>query len=238
MPLACSGGHEFRVGGAELTVSVQKRGIADLERRQGLVGPVATRHAMVMAAAERTGGDAMKTKFDQGRSWWKTALLASGVGLAAWGPGLGAQAARLNFSWAGTYFDVPGATASWSMSSNPTPLKFNPDIEVLTKVTDGMEFVPGLYSDSFSSVLFNAPANQGGFETTGKGGVFDLGSHAYTGTEAAPMFHTGVFEGRSGTLTVTDAAPEPAAWALMLCGIGGLGAAIRARRSASVSATA
>ena len=37
-------------------------------------------------------------------------------------------------------------------------------------------------------------------------------------------------------LTINSAAPEPAAWALMMVGVGGMGAALRTRRRKAVAA--
>jgi MYXO-CTERM domain-containing protein len=104
------------------------------------------------------------------------------------------------------------------------------------------------------NVIYNGSSNFGEevtFFNSGLGGgaadygsIFDLsGSQYYTRDEGSPTFVTGVYDDQfdyntlyntlqSATVNITDvsAAPEPAAWTLMLVGFGGLGGALRARR--------
>jgi hypothetical protein len=77
-------------------------------------------------------------------------------------------------------------------------------------------------------------------------GFFAIGnSQYYTGDESAPTFVTGNYDNefdyasyQPATVSITDvsAAPEPAAWTLMLVGFGALGGALRARRGRAASA--
>lgn len=62
---------------------------------------------------------------------------------------------------------------------------------------------------------------------------------AYDGSSPSSFnLQPGVYVGYSGTVLTLTAVPEPAAWALMLIGIGGLGAALRLSRSRRAMAAA
>lgn len=65
-----------------------------------------------------------------------------------------------------------------------------------------------------------------------------VGPVLFTGSTDAPKFLTGTFQfGDDGADTLTiSAAPEPGAWALMILGLGGVGAALRGRRRTVASA--
>ena len=61
------------------------------------------------------------------------------------------------------------------------------------------------------------------------------GKQYYSGSEAAPTFTIGNYNlhglGTPGEFALSIAAiPEPESWALLLCGFGGVGAALRVRR--------
>lgn len=127
--------------------------------------------------------------------------------------------------------------ASWSQPSSPAPLSATPlqftDVPVSNGVyafgATGSPPTTGTFSDvDFYNAAFSGPLGPGGFEA---GPVGDFGPQLYSGTETAPMFAPGTYSLANGTLTVTSV-PEPAAWALMLIGFGGIGVFARSRRRA------
>lgn len=63
-------------------------------------------------------------------------------------------------------------------------------------------------------------------------GTFTLGA----GTHSLTGVQDGVINFGDGDFEITTGVPEPTSWALMLLGFGGMGAAIRSRRRAVVSA--
>ena len=63
-------------------------------------------------------------------------------------------------------------------------------------------------------------------------GSYTLGPGEYTVTGSPLLSPFGSGGGAVELVAVASGAPEPAAWAMMLIGLGGVGAAIRARRGA------
>jgi hypothetical protein len=144
----------------------------------------------------------------------------------------GAQAADVLFTITET-----GETITFEVPKNPTS-----DIESYYGIGFDLYPVNVVYNGSQTSdatVYFynNSNADGGTFEG---GDLFGIGgSQYYTGDESAPTFVTGnydneydFFSSQPATVSITDvsAAPEPAAWTLMLVGFGALGGALRARR--------
>ncbi len=69
-------------------------------------------------------------------------------------------------------------------------------------------------------------------------GYFDLNNYGYLGaykltTQAGPVLAAGVYQTGDSTAASASTKPEPAAWALMLVGLAGLGATLRRRRVAA-----
>jgi hypothetical protein len=162
--------------------------------------------------------------------------IAFAAGCAAILTAAAAQATLLDFSYTS---ENATQTATWTQSSDPTPLTgYGPGL-VGVDVTDGVSHTygtpfPSLLDSPFSTVTFNDSDTSGGF-TTGDLAVGVNGPVIFTGTESAPIFSTGTYtlSYGEGSLTVTDASggvPEPAAWSLMLLGVAGVGGLTRARR--------
>jgi PEP-CTERM motif len=118
---------------------------------------------------------------------------------------------------------------------------------------DGPDFTNAVVlnpSPGFPAIVFSQGSPAGGvaeglinsaFETYNLAGSFPL-------TSGTPSFITQVYQTSAGGLLEFDSAssvsfqatggvPEPATWAMMLVGFGGLGAAMRGRRRVSTSAT-
>jgi PEP-CTERM motif len=154
-------------------------------------------------------------------------------------------------------FGDPNAPIA-NASTNVAPLIDGPDglqisTEIETSLTDGvaaLSFLPSFSINNFTSgPLFSSAtlavtsADFSDFE--GAGGVsyhaaFDpiLNSIPYN-TSGTPGPGANEAFGGAGPFTVTlgvtytyDAVPEPAAWAMMLVGFGGLGAIMRRRKAA------
>jgi hypothetical protein len=122
-------------------------------------------------------------------------------------------------------FDLTGpVSASWTMSSNPTPsfveegTAFGVDVSDL--VVDGAP-VPG------DTIVFFNLSDMGGLDSMIA--LPDLfGPQIYIGDEANPTFQLGVYsfwmwpEGQTETLTVTQA-PEPTTMLLLCAGLAAIG---------------
>lgn len=162
-------------------------------------------------------------------------LAAAAATLSASAP---AEAVLLNFTITGDY------SASFVLDSDPSP-----DV-----VDDGTSFtlwdVPG-FPDAALGIadlqFWNIDALGGLTITDFFGGSIlldSVGAQLYAGPESVPTFIPGVyllvglFDDGEYTLTIAEAAPtvpEPASWAMMIAGLGLVGAAMRhSRRSVSV----
>jgi hypothetical protein len=126
----------------------------------------------------------------------------------------------LDFTWIISAGDV----ATWSQSSDPTPVSQDGG-STSVGVNNGMSS-----SGPFSVVKYFASSVGGGLAVNGLGDVH--GVQIYTGSEDAPMFAPGKFSTRTGSVTITaalPAIPEPSIWAMMLIGFASLGYAAMRR---------
>ncbi|QJU57071.1 PEP-CTERM sorting domain-containing protein [Sphingomonas sp. AP4-R1] len=171
---------------------------------------------------------------------------------ALFGGAHAADAALLLYQLEGT---VPGKyTASFTLDTDRVPSISIPNNSVRYNgvpitFTRPNSTVVETAAYSNSGPTFSVLTSQGGVFLGYLGGFptqFSVyGPQLFTGTTTAPVFLTGTF-GLSDiprnrttdpiqvnyTLTVTDissAVPEPATWAMMLVGFGGIGTAIRRR---------
>lgn len=155
----------------------------------------------------------------------KKHLLIAAAAVAAITFGATAQAGTLLFS----YSDTAGVSFTYEQSSTPTPATYSAGFANSVPVFDFKGSI-GPYSDINYFTAFAS----GGFSTP-DGLVDGGGPQIFSGTVSNPVFAPGtfaideVFVQQTGTLTIT-AVPEPASWALMLVGLGSLGATLRTRR--------
>lgn len=148
-----------------------------------------------------------------------------------------AHAQELKFS----YVEQGGFDFSFIQDANPTPIDYDLGGFAQVAISDWTGNI-----GPESSIYWISSAGGGLFAT------FDVsanvfGAQAYSGSEAAPVFAPGVFagvdhvDGLSGVLTITEMSgvPEPATWAMLLIGLGAIGAAMRtARRREGAALTA
>jgi PEP-CTERM motif len=127
-------------------------------------------------------------------------------------------------------------TASWAMSSTPQVDQYGEGVQVVVSVEDYGDWVnSGPYSNEIQ--FFNSTITTSWLD----GDFIMQGPQIYTGSESAPVFSPGVwsvFDSSSSSpatfaLSLTPpGVPEPSTWAMMLVGVGLLGAGARARRVA------
>lgn len=151
-----------------------------------------------------------------------------------------AAAAPLLFNIIGQTLTGP-VTASFTLDSNPTPSRIN-DQSAFGFGQIFFDNVPGIFNgvaQTASSISFGTGiASQ--FQISGSASGFAQfgGQTVFTGPLTAPVFSPGTFTFTgfsNGTLTVSPlvaaAVPEPATWAMLLVGFGGVGFAMRRRAS-------
>ena len=165
-------------------------------------------------------------------------LLSVGVAAMAFAVSSPASAEPLLFSFSG-----PSGTASFQLDSNPTPdfssTFIGSDQFGFNNVAGTFGGIPGTASvisfgsgSIFASLSITAP-NLGFTQFSGPA--------LFTGTRTDPVFSTGSFTlinpfFGNGNLVISQiqgAVPEPATWAMMMLGFGGLGFAMRRRAKVS-----
>ncbi len=139
-----------------------------------------------------------------------------------------AQATVLNFDLAVSN----GDDSTWTLPSAPVPIFYDTTI---TRIDTS-------FTGTYSGLPFVTFAAGGGVTASFGTDEFN-GSQIFGGTTAAPTFAPGVFDltGSFGdvvddtaVLTVT-AVPEAATWAMMLVGLGVIGAVARRRQNVRVA---
>jgi hypothetical protein len=167
-----------------------------------------------------------------------------------------AHAQTLKFTWVEP--GLGGGTISFLQDSNPTPIAYDSSYTqvAISDFAGSLGPYPaggptnGPYTGPYSSIYWYPSGNAGGFElyndSTGFLDVSVLGDQDFTGPDQAPVFAPGVFSGHDyysnidGTLTVTavnvGGVPEPAAWAMLLIGLGAIGAVMRTTRRRETAA--
>ena len=137
-----------------------------------------------------------------------------------------AETLLVSYAEGPTYPGGPaGVQYSFDQSSDPTPISYVTGEYTEVPIWNGTGIFAG--ADAvywYSSVLDD--------------GQYAFGPQGYTGPESAPVFAPGTLyeyvpsDGLTGALTL--AVPEPSVWAMLLVGIGTVGAAMRqARRKAT-----
>ncbi|QQV76957.1 PEP-CTERM sorting domain-containing protein [Sphingomonas aliaeris] len=143
---------------------------------------------------------------------------------------------------AATYrFDLSGAfDASFTIDSDllAPPVDSGSDYFLVTNI--GGTF--GGMADVASSIQFSTLAGNGGLTLELSGGDFlgFFGSQLFTGMTSMPSFTLGQYtltadiDGAPALLDISEitasAVPEPASWAMMIAGMGGIGFTMRRRK--------
>ncbi len=125
------------------------------------------------------------------------------------------------------YTEGPGGIHySFDQSSNPTPISYVNGEYTEIPIWDGTGDFAGASAVYWYSSAFDD-------------GAFAFSPQGYTGPESAPVFAPGTLyqydpsDGLTGALTL--AVPEPSVWAMLVLGIGGLGAAMRLARRRTIA---
>jgi hypothetical protein len=161
-------------------------------------------------------------------------ILCAAAAALALAYGTQAEAATYQFNLTGSY------TADFQITSNPTPSQTYPGTFALAGVSGTFQNVAGA-----RDIFFYDAATGGAFGLKNTNNRrFTLvtdGLQLFTGSINAPAFKTGTFAltqfsgAGQYSLTITDldatvpTVPEPASWALMIAGFGGIGFAARYR---------
>jgi hypothetical protein len=130
-----------------------------------------------------------------------------------------------------------GDSETWTQTDMPVPIEYS---------SAGPYIVVANASGSFGSptyVVFDSSSNNGGVDVTLPD--YYKGPQIFSGSTSAPIFAPGVFDLTGGTranssqtavLTITAAAvPEAATWAMMLLGLGVVGAVARRRQNVRIA---
>lgn len=160
------------------------------------------------------------------------ALFMGGVAMAA-----PASAAPLLFNFTGQSLTGP-VMASFQLDSNPVPSRIN-DQPIINSGQIFFDNVPGVFNgvaQTASSISFGTGLASA-FQISGTTIPFAqfAGAPVFTGPLTAPVFRPGTFSFTgfsNGTLIVSQVAgavPEPATWAMLITGFGGIGVAMRRR---------
>ncbi len=126
-----------------------------------------------------------------------------------------------------------GADSTWTLPSSPVPqYYFSDGTEIAVSLT-------GAYS-SADLIEFRTSSNKGGLIV---GNLGFGGAQIFGGTTDAPIFAPGIFDltgtsrpssNETAVLTIT-AVPEAATWAMMLVGLGLVGAVARRRQQVRIA---
>jgi hypothetical protein len=159
-------------------------------------------------------------------------ILAAAAALAACSLAAGAQATELLFS----YQDDFGIQFSFEQLSDPTPISYASGEYTEVPVTDLAGNI-----GAYTYIIWYNESQSGMFDTS-NGSLLVSGPQIYTGSENAPVFAPGVFDGTDQThdnaaavLTIS-VVPEPAGWTLLLAGVAALGL-VRGGRSSARAAS-
>ncbi len=140
------------------------------------------------------------------------------------------SAETLKFTYVGTPHGS-SLESVWTQPSAPTPVNH----DSVNTFIDATDLSNNVFEMVYYTGQYFSPTDilEPGFENDDLD-FGDEGVQVFTGPTSAPIFSPGVFHMDYGVLKVT-AVPEPTTWAMMLLGIGVLGAAIRreGRRAAS-----
>jgi PEP-CTERM motif len=152
-----------------------------------------------------------------------------------------ADAAPLLFNFSG-----PSGTAVFTLDSNPTPDYVHP-LGLPGSDQFGFNNVAGIY-DGVAGVASTINFGEGldaslNILAPGLGFTQFAGLALFTGTAYNPIFTPGTYTLPNaflgnGTLTISSVAgvPEPGVWAMMIAGLGMMGAAMRSRKRDVVAA--
>jgi hypothetical protein len=145
-----------------------------------------------------------------------------------------AYAAPLLFTFSGMN------NSSFQLDSNPVSVPSS----IFSFTTSATNGVQNSAAFDFGTVRFFSSLGGGGVATE-FGGAGGFGPLLFSGTTAMPVFSPGTFSfvdfrgipnGSSLTISaVAGAVPEPATWAMMLAGFGGIGFALRRRSNVRMS---
>jgi len=159
--------------------------------------------------------------------------LAIAASLSLMGAGA-SNAASLFYTFSpGSYYDYAGSLID-------TPVTGSFDFDTVTGILSNVNYTS--VSGTFNTGAEYTPGDATQIFFGQFGGNYDVyqlaGSLNNGGTVAINSgTHPSIFINAGGSLT-TGTVPEPATWAMMLVGLGGIGAAMRSRRKLAVAATA
>jgi len=161
----------------------------------------------------------------------------NGNGTLAWWNGtptsVGSVSTPINFTDGTHDLFPPNGTGSGDGAGFQTAI-FTGTLDVTNPAGANVTFNLASDDDSFLAVDNSVIAQDGGIHPLGSG--VSVTQHLAEGDHAVTIFYADrhVVDAQ---LTFSEAVPEPATWAMMLVGFGGMGAAIRARRK-SLATTA